>query len=354
MLPNKWDAPDDELVEVARALGDLLEAAGAPDRYVALCRSPETEQVLRSGGDGFVELMEDSGLEPPDTPLLEWGAIMTLEESDERAAASLHLEAEIAAGRLEPGEQRWRERQREIMEEFLLTKDERGSSPLERIHAARIDDWLGPRDDDRRALLGPLVPLLREEPDSEAASRALDPLLWLLDRCADGAPLTQTHALVRSLVQEAVERYPVWWYWDLERPPQREMDVAPLELLRQLAADLGLVRRRRRELHLTRRGRELRSDPSALLRLVANELAAGSFGVDVGLAVAVADADGRDAPELPMLVAMEVGWLIKPFAGFTGPIWEETSLTEGGRTLALAILRAFATGPRRMYLDEEL
>jgi hypothetical protein len=354
VLPSKWDAPEGELVAVAHALGDLLEAAGAPDHYVALCRSRDTERLLRSGGDGFDELMESSGLEPPDTPLLEWGDIMTLEESEEREAASLYLEAAIDEGRLEPGATGWRERQREVTEVFLLTADEGGSSPLERVGAARIAYWLGPADgaggldDDRRSLCSALLPLLEQEPDAEAASLALDPLLWLLDRCADGARLTATNALARRLVQQAVERYPAWWLRELGTPPHREMDVRPLELLHDFAFELRLVRRRRDELVLTRRGRELRADPRALLRLVARELADGIDSEDeLALALIAAGRD-TESPDVPMLAAMGVAWLLHPFAGFTNRIWEETSPTEGGKTLALAILRACATGPTRI------
>jgi hypothetical protein len=353
VLPNKWDAPDDDLVAVAHALGELLDAAGALDRYVALCRSPETEQVIRSAGDGFVELMDSSGLEPPDTPLLEWSDLMTIEESEERAAASLYLEAAIEGGELEPATPGWRERQREVMEAFLTTPDESGGTPLERVRAARIESWLGPpgRTDelggDRPSRLSALVPLLEQEPDAEAAALALDPLLWLLDVCAAGAQLTPTNALARSIVQEAVERYPSWWLPELGKPPQQETQVYPLGLLHELALDLGLVRRRRRELRLSRRGRELRADPRALLGLVAAELAdVAAFGADVAFAVALAEGDGAtDIPELPILVAAQLD-VLTPFAGLTGPLWERRRLTEGGRTLALAILRAGATGTR--------
>ena len=355
VLPSKWDAPEDGLVAVARALGDLLETAGAPDRYVALCRSRDTQRLLRTGGDGFDELMESSGLEPPDTPFVEWGDIMTLEESAEREAVSLHLEAAIDEGRLEPGATGWRERQREVTEAFLLTADESGSTPRERVREARIAYWLGPSgragglDDDRRSLCSALLPLLEQEPDAEAASLALDPLLWLLDRCADGAKLTATNALARRLVQQAVERYPAWYPREFGRPPHREMDVPPLELLHDFAFELRLVRRRRDELVLTRRGRELRADPRALLRLVANELAEGIDSEDeLALALIAAGRD-TESPDVPMLAAMGVAWLLHPFAGFTNRIWEETSPTEGGKTLALAILRARATGPTRVW-----
>jgi hypothetical protein len=351
VLPNKWDAPDDELVAVARALGELLEAAGAPARYVALCHSRETEQVIRSGGEGFVELMESSGLEPPDTQLFKWSDLMTVEESDERRAASHYLEDAIERGELEPGSPGWPERQQEVIEAFLATPDESGGTPLGRIRAARIEGWLGPptaTDElggDRRSRLVALLPLLEQEPNSEQAAQALDPLLWLLDLCAEGARLTQTNALARSIAREAIERFPGWWDPEFPGLPYRELDVYPLAFLHEFALDLGLVRRRRRELRLSRRGRELRADPPALLRLVAGELADTGFGTDVGLAVALAEADGAiEPPELPILVALEVE-VLASFAGLSGRAWERRTLTEGGRTLALAILRARATGP---------
>ena len=240
------------------------------------------------------------------------------------------------------------------MEAFLTSPDEKGGMPLERIRAARIEAWLGrpgigdELGGERRSRLSAVVPLFKDEPDAEDAALALEPLLWLLDLCAEGARLTPTKALARSIVQEAVERYPSWWHPELSRPPQSETSVYPLALLHELALELGLVRRYRRELRLSRRGRELRADPPALLRLVADELAATGFGGDVGLAVAVAEADGAtDVPELPFLMAMEVD-VLAPFAGLTGRAWEHRELTQGGRTLALAILRARATGPRHI------
>jgi hypothetical protein len=122
------------------------------------------------------------------------------------------------------------------------------------------------------------------------------------------------------------------------------VQVYPLGLLHEFAVELGLVRRRRR---VSRRGDELRSDPPTLLRLVAGELAGvAGFGADVGLAVALAEADGApEVQELPILVAAQLD-VLAPFAGLTGRLWERRTLTEGGRTLALAILRARATGAR--------
>ncbi len=60
--------------------------------------------MLRAGGEGFVEAIEASGLEPPDTPLLEWSDLMTIEESLERDAAGDMLEEAVDAGLLVPGD----------------------------------------------------------------------------------------------------------------------------------------------------------------------------------------------------------------------------------------------------------
>lgn len=355
-LPRKWIAPEGELLAIARALAELLEVAGAPERYVALCRSPETERMIRTEGEGVVELLEHSGLEPPDTALLEWSDLMTQEEAMVREDASLYLEAAIEAGAFEPGVPGWRERQQEVMEAFLTAPDESGVTALRRVRTARLEAWLGPpglADElggTRRDRLAPLLPLLEQEPDVEAAARALEPLLWLLGLCEAGARLTKTNALARSIVREAVERYPAWWHAELLGPPQRELEVRPLERLHDLALALKLVRRHRGTLRLSRLGRELRAEPRALLLLVADELAkAASFGTDVVLAALLTEACGpeeEEEEEVPVLLAAQIDALLAPLAGLTGWIWERASLSEGGRTLALAILRARATGPR--------
>ncbi len=81
---------------------------------VAPWRSPETVRLLREGGEGFMEAIEASGLEPPDTPLLEWSDLMTIEESLEREAVGELLERAIDDGHLVPGEKGWKERQVEL------------------------------------------------------------------------------------------------------------------------------------------------------------------------------------------------------------------------------------------------
>ncbi len=110
----------------------------------------------------------------------------------------------------------------------------------------------------------------------DEALRATEPARWLLEAAAGkGVALTQTHALARAVVREAVERWPGWWDGELFGPPHREADVRLLEELHGGLRRLRLVRRRGRTLHATTLGRELAADPVSLLRLLAGDLGGG-------------------------------------------------------------------------------
>lgn len=100
-LTHKWIARPDELREVAEALAAFFDEVGAL-RDAAVCRSPETERMIATEGDGWVELVEASGLEPPDTVLLEWGALMGIDEAQLRHEAAVFLEGVIERGELVP------------------------------------------------------------------------------------------------------------------------------------------------------------------------------------------------------------------------------------------------------------
>lgn len=85
-LPRKFIASLEHKRSMAHALASLLERLG--DRaasYAEVCRSSETEQLLRAweqedpdAWTQFRELLDGSGIEPPDTELLAWGEIMGL------------------------------------------------------------------------------------------------------------------------------------------------------------------------------------------------------------------------------------------------------------------------------------
>lgn len=346
-LPRKWLIDSDSHLAVAEALAMFFDELGPHAAgLAALCRDAETTGLLRADGEGFVEAIEASGLEPPDTPLLEWSDLMTIEESLERDAAGDVLEDAVDDGLLVPGDKGWQQVQAELTERFLITPDGSGTTPLSRIHAARREAWLEmTADHDQRALLEAATPVEGEAPSPAEAEAAVEPLLWLLGRLADGVKLTQTGALPRALVREAVERYPDWWDTEAVGPPYREAEIYPLGVLHTIVDDLKLARRRSGVLKLSPGGRSLHANPSALLSTVASMIAGvgGSRQLDLVLApLVIGDESSVGFPELHLL---------GPFQGVIGDWLRETPrLTAAGRTLAAAILRERAYGPRHSFV----
>jgi hypothetical protein len=345
-LPRKWLIEPDEHIAVAEALALFFDAFGPPSApLAALCRDPETARLLRDQGEGLVEALEASGLEPPDTPLLEWSDLMTIEESLERDAVAEMLEQAVDGGHLVPGPPGWEQRQAELVERHLISQDESGTTPLARIHAARREAWLERFADDERALLEAATPRADVVPTLSEAEAAIEPLLWLLGRLADGVKLTQTGALPRSVVRAAVDRYPDWWDTDLLGPPHREAEIYPLEVLHTLVDELKLARPRRGILKLGPRGRALRADPQKLLSTVASTIA--SVGGSVQFDVLLANLLTTNEQEIDLRVLHLVG----PFRGVIGGRFrKEGHVTVDGRTLAAAILRSRACGPQHSFV----
>jgi hypothetical protein len=345
-LPRKWLIGAQEHLAVADALARLFDELG-PEAVAlaALCRDPETARLLRTGADGFVEAIHASGLDPPDTALLEWSDLMTIEESLERDAVAEMLEEAVDSGELVPGAKGWQQRQADLVDRHLITPDAAGGTPLARVHAARRDAWLAmTADDDHRNLLETVTPLDSVAPTPAEAEAAVEPLLWLLGRLTDGLKLTQTGALPRVLVREANKRYPDWWDTDLFGPPHREAEVYALEVLHAIVDQLKLARPRHGVLKLSPRGRVLHTDPSALLATIASMIAAVGVPPQLDLALVHA-ALGRDpVVDIPILR------LLRPFRGVAGKTFREPApVTAGGQTLAAAILNARAFGPRHSF-----
>jgi|GEM_PF-2712040 len=116
----------------------------------------------------------------------------------------------------------------------------------------------------------------RETTPDELAASAAGPVRWLLDAAGNGGvPLTETNALARIVVREAAERWPDWWDAELFGPPHRELDMPLLEALREGLLRMRRVRRRGRKLLATTRGRELATDPIALLYELGLDLGGG-------------------------------------------------------------------------------
>lgn len=342
-LPKKWLIRTAEQQAVAEALASFFDEVGVEATpLAALCRSPETAALIRSRGKNLAAALERSGLEPPDTPLLTWSEFMSIEEALEHDLVASLLEDTLDTGQLVPGAKGWRQRQTELVEGYLSRPDESGTAPLARIHASRREAWLEMpgRDAAERDLLERALATTNSDPPSRAESaEAIEPLLWLLEQLAAGVKLTQTGALPRTLVRAAVERYPDWWNSSVG-PPYQEAELYQLCVLHDLIDALKLARRQRVTLHLTPKGRALRTDPQHLLREVASTLAPElPAELDLPLAQLVID----DQPD-------EIDWslhgLLTPFHGITVENHTPTAVTRGGRTFAAAILNARAHGPR--------
>jgi hypothetical protein len=342
-LPKKWLIRTAEQQAVAEALACFFDQVGpeaAP--LAAVCRSLQTAGMIRNGGKNLAAALERSRLEPPDTPLLVWSAFMSIEEALEHDLVAGMLEDAVDAGELVPGATGWRRYQAELVERYLANPDASGTAPLKRIHAARRSAWLDlpGRGPDERELLEHALAVVDRDPSPKAeAEQAMEPLLWLLNQLAQGVKLTQTGALPRALVRAAVERYPDWWDTNTVGPPYQEAELYPLAVLHDLVDQLKLARRQRTTLQLSAKGRALHPDPQRLLSELAAALAQDlPAELDPPLARAVIDDES------------EIGWplfgLLTPFNGIVIERQTPTTVNQGGRALAAAVLHARAHGPR--------
>jgi len=342
-LPKKWLIHTAEQQAVAEALACFFDEVGAEAApLAALCRSPETAQLISSGGRKLASALERSGLEPPDTPVLAWSEFMSIEEALEHDLVATLLEEAIDNYDLDPGRRGWRSRQSELVERYLTSPDESGTAPLTRIRAARRHAWLElpGRGGDHDLLEEVLETIDSDSPSLAEAEEAIEPLLWLLDQLAAGIKLTQTGALPRVLVRAAVERYPDWWDTATVGPPYQEAELYPLGLLHDLIDELKLVRQQRSTLQLTPKGRSLRADPQRLLSEVAATLAP-ELPVELDLPLARLAVD-----EQPDEIDWSLLGLLAPFNGIVVEGRTPTAVTTGGRTLAATVLDARAHGPR--------
>jgi len=281
-LPRKWMTDLEGRRHLAMALGRLLDLVGLP-RYAAICRSPETDTVLeaheRGGREGFAAFRraeERSGVHPPELPEFTWGPVMGMREASAFWSTAAALELAITGGQLRPGSRGWRAAQQAIARRHLAAARPEldGRTWLEVVLDERVEEWARSRGQARRALVEPLLARLRGGPVEVPAGAAevVAPLRWLLARAGEGVALTQKGNLARPVVLEAVERF---GWQPLPNPPRGEDDVFELWVLRDLARDLGAVRRSGRRLVATRAGHALAGDAEALWRAVAGRLGSG-------------------------------------------------------------------------------
>jgi hypothetical protein len=292
-LPLKWLVGTGERHETAWALADLFTVAGF-ERYAALCRAQQTHWLLDAWQEPDREPARRamrkaillSGVDPPDTPLLGWGAISGDAEYLARGQVSLALERVIDSGELVPGQRGWRQVAARITED-LLTMPRLGLSGetlLESVRHERYRSWAAGSPAVRQSLLTQMLPLLDNEVGAPAeASECLTPLQWLLQH-VDGATLTQTGRLPRALVVEANDKF--GWFDLVGFKVRTEADLPELAVLSQLARRARLTTTRGRKVSLSAMGRRALGDPSMLWRLVIAEIFRASSYEGEGAALA--------------------------------------------------------------------
>ena len=338
----RWGPDGAARWHVATALAALLDALGM-ERYAKIASSDTTRQILTAADQGTErgrglarKAAQRSGIDPPGTELLTWGAVMEPAEAAALEAVADRLEMSIAAGELVPGGRGWRDQQAELTVSLLTTPQPvlGGHSLYGRILDERLSRWArGPRSTTRTGLLAPLEHRLREavDPGMAAPARALlRPLDWLLTEIGDGLALTAAGYLPPRTVSRALDE--LGWRDELIGPASREVDAYPVLVLREAATRLGLVRRRGTRLLVTPSGRAALADGRALWTAVAGGLVGpehSALAVAWEIVLAVLEPGDTVAEEdvraLVQAVVTESGWRVagrrEPSESDTGPLF---------------------------------
>jgi len=161
--------------------------------------------------------------------------------------------------------------------------------------------------------------------DAETAARMVHPYTWLLNRVGDGIKLTNAGYLPPVHVEAAMAELSLGEAWIGKG--NRENQTLPVLHLRESAANMGLLRKRRGILMLTSRARGLRDDPVALWWHLAERIPPKSpdpcesqAGLILLAALAAQTADDPDVTTARLLSA--IGWV-------NGDGAELTELTAG-------------------------
>ena len=262
-LPLKWVGPPDQHRRVLDAAAELFDRLDL-SHYAAVCRSSETATIQdayaishHEGFKAFRAAHERSGVDPPDLEDFTWGDVMGLEEVAARATAERALEEAMTQGRLTPGASGWRAVAMVVTAGVLDSPHPAlpGQTHRTAVLTERLDDWVRTMERSSPALHAlrtrHVNRLLHPIPVPGEVAERIEPITWFLDGVDQGARLTQAGYLPTTLVREGWERFS----WDLgwtNRPPRSETEVVQLHELHVLLRRLGAVRRRGRDLRLTR------------------------------------------------------------------------------------------------------
>lgn len=154
--------------------------------------------------------------------------------------------------------------------------------------------------------------------DADTAAAVVARFTWLLDRVGDdGIALTSAGYLPPREVQAAFKAFELDREW--MGKASREVNVYPVLLIRQTSQRIGLLRKHRGLLLLTKRGSALRTDPLALWWQVAAALRRDDDSAEAhaGLVALLTVAAGEDprsdrVTRLVREVLTGLGWRLPP------------------------------------------
>ncbi|HEX2053981.1 MAG TPA: hypothetical protein VHJ78_09695 [Actinomycetota bacterium] len=348
-LPIKLRPTPEGRAAITNALAtvlDLLELS----RYAEICRSETTQKVHAAYSENpqvglyaFREANLASGIYPPDLPEFKWGAAMGIEEARALSWVQDYLELAIASGELVPGAPDWKRKQRKLVRTYLNTPNFQlyGQTPLDVMNTERIQNWIKVEPSETR------MKLL-----SDLANRLLYPAELPEGTTDPYPPLTE---MLKAL--EAGETV-----------------AEDKGRLLEIAARMGLTRKLKGRLVLTKSGTAFLQDPVSNWRTFPRTLVAGNpyhrLAAEVMFAVLV-DKDSTLAEVISTIrqAATEANYreagtglppseasLMKALDPTVLPIGEmglfepddfnvKMALTPVGKSVALEALRHRATGP---------
>jgi len=171
---------------------------------------------------------------------------------------------------------------------------------VDRLRAARRRSWLQIIDD---------AALDRPAGQDDAPAAVVAPCRWLLERVGGGVRLTKAGYLPPVLVSEAMAA--LGWQDDWIGKQNREDQTLPILELRESAQRLGLLRRYRGQLQVTKLGHRLIDDPVGLWWHLAERLpvARSEAERDAGVLYLLTVAAGRSEDDALLADGMSIlGW----------------------------------------------
>ena len=256
----------------AALLGELLELLGYP-RYAEICRGQTTRAILDAAGDAdacaalVAEAWRDSGVKPPDTPLLAWGGSRGPIEQVVHAGAGRILEEAITAGVIDLRGADVEVRRANLVMRLLASPAENlPGSWYTQIFDERLSSWLtSGGSQTRRELLVRTRPEVARAPgDSECPVLPAVATLLHAGRGA-GIRLTRNGYLPTALVRELVGLLPACAD---HQGGRGESSWPPLGALRYLLDRMDLLRRNGNRLVLTQAGTHGIEEPEYLVECV--------------------------------------------------------------------------------------